>query len=104
MPRYVSSTVDEGRRGSSELAPALAHHEKPLAGLEHAGALARTSTFMCLPPRNPMRYHAIRLVHWPPFDRVILLSILVNSVLMGMQDYTVFDTKGGASVGTPHSV
>jgi len=34
-----------------------------------------------------MRFYAIKIVEWKWFDRIIIVIILINSVLLGLLDY-----------------
>jgi hypothetical protein len=42
----------------------------------------------CLKIQNPVRNRLIWLITWNYFDRFIMLVILVNSILLGMRDYS----------------
>jgi hypothetical protein len=41
----------------------------------------------CVDYQNPLRKKAIQLVYHRNFDRFIILTILVNSVVLGLYDY-----------------
>ena len=56
--------------------------------------VAETATCFRLPQRNRVRAAAIRLVHDPKFDSVILFCIVLNSLAIGTYDYSVVDVEG----------
>lgn len=49
---------------------------------------------------NPVRLAAIHLVERPLFDKLIIVLIALNSVLLGMQDYTWEEGRGPVPFGS----
>lgn len=49
---------------------------------------------LCISKTNPLRRGAIRVMVHPAFDRVVLALILVNTVLLGLVDYSKIERDG----------
>ena len=53
------------------------------------------SSLGCFDRESFVRRLCVRLIEWPWFDRVVLVLILANSVVLALTDYSVVDAETG---------